>query len=214
MFEIAHRCWSEGDNDNSIKSIEKSFLTNLDGVEIDVRWSDKRQVLVAGHFEEGEDLAESLDDVLKFITTKNFKILLLDLKEINKNILQTLDMLIQKNSISCEVFVFGFRDVMLNFPWKKKEDFKFSVGLISPYPWQLIKDLLFLRPDFISFGHDERLWTRMVFKVVIPRFLIKTLIKLFSKTKFILGIARGKKQIEYFKSIKNLFGFTVDKNFE
>ena len=216
MKIIAHRGWSSGKNENTLKAFQKAVDNNLDGVEFDVRWSINKQNLIISHDPENlgpRDLnnkALGLEEGLKFLADKNLE-LWIELKECDERLFSRLIDLLKKNNLIQKSLVFAFREVAESFNWQNRE---VQLGIIVEYPWKIKGNIRKYNPDSILMGWDDRWWTKSVFKFLWSVFSFDKLSKKYPNIKFVAGVVKNNSDHDWISRQKGLYSCTADKPFE
>ncbi len=209
---IAHRGWSAGKNENTLDAFKKAVAeTGVGGVEFDVRWCTKRGCVIISHDLDTTGEALELESGLEFLSKENLE-LFIEMKECDKNLFCRTTELLDKYNLKQKTLIFGFRDVVVGFPWNNREGVK--LGIISEYPWEILKDINNFRPDSILIGWDDRWWTKSVFKFVWTIFSLKNICEKYSNIDFVVGVAKSKEDYNWLCKQEGIYCLTADKPFE
>ncbi len=213
MHVIAHRGWSVGKHENSIKAFKKAVLSGVDGVEFDIRWSvDKKEVIISHDLENlgPGDLNDSvlrLEEGLGFLADKDLE-LWIEMKEYDNNLFALLVGLLKKYNLIQKTFIFGFKEIAEKFDWVGGR--KVRLGIITRYPWNIKKNVKKYNPDSILIGWDERWWTKPVFKLIWSVFSFERLSQKYPKVKFVAGVVESNSDHDWISKQKGLHSFTTD----
>lgn len=209
--QITHRGWGAyTPKENTREAFRRAEeADNVNGVEFDVRWSNVRAEPVVCHYEWQEKDAESLEDVLAFLTTsKTMDVILLEVKEYYPFLWTEIKRLLEYYGLVEKTIIFAFPHVAKKFPWETRE--RMQLGVISMFPWR-VAHYAKLKPASILFGYDKHTWTQILFRLFWWDAFIRKLFRIHPDIKFILGVAQNKKHLVHINSLEGLYGYTVDK---
>jgi hypothetical protein len=208
-LQIAHRGWSQDNpEENTRAAFRRAEEAGMHGVEFDVRWSDTRAEPVVCHYAWQEKDAESLDHALSFLSTTNFSVLLLELKEYHPFLWTEMKRLLGYYGLIDRTVVFAFPRIAKQFPWETRD--KMRLGVISIFPWRMTHYVK-LKPAVILFGYDKRKWTQVLFRLVWWDAAMRKLFHMHPDIGFIIGVAQNEKHISHLENLQGLMGYTVDK---
>ncbi len=194
--------WSE----NTLEALKKSAKEeNIHGIEIDIRRHRETGEVVLSH----DPIAisqkyTSLIDALGYVSTQDWDVLI-EFKEYSEDLFNDVKEILRESQCIHKCLLFGFKEVVCNFNWEESE---VPLGIIVEYPWQIRKAVELYKPHTILLGWDERLWTKVAFKIWWSLFSLEKVARKHS-IKFVSGVAESESHIHWLTR-QNIDMFTVD----
>ena len=157
MKLIAHRGWSAGPEENSLRAVRRAAAApDVSGVELDLRrGADGR--LVVSH-DPPEAGAPTFAAVAEAIAGTGLE-LFLEVKE--RGLVADAARVLAAHGLAPRALLFGFEEVVE--PWEGERPVR--LGVIARYPWEIARLAARHKPDVILLGWDERAWTRRAFRL-------------------------------------------------
>ena len=193
MKLIAHRGWSAGTEENTLAAFARAARADgISGVEFDVRGVAESVTLVVSHDppKHGER-ALTLDAALSFLSGTALE-LYVEIKE--AGIVASVIAALVASKAAERSVVFGFPDVARSFPWRAARPVR--LGIIAVYPWTLDSVVRKYAPDVLSFGWDERAWTRIAFRAWWSVFSLERCARR-HRVQLVVGIAQRQDDLDW-----------------
>jgi len=211
MLLIAHRGFSEGEDENTLAALERAAADKrIGGVELDIRMAADGSDVVLRHDPftgaAGEADALSLDEALAFAKPHGWEVLL-ECKEFDVALYKRVRELVARHAFADNVVLFGFKDVAARFPWSEARPFRF--GVIEEYPWRIAGTVAAFRPDMLLMGWaDTR--TRLAVQAWWSAFSLRRLAATMPGTAIVMGVAQNESHVEWFRRHGVLHAATID----